>query len=145
MNQYLWIDPENLAGMWSMRAAELMPDIDACGEQVPLARDTAYMLLAGAVQVAPPDNPFAFVGLDASDSTHDGSRERRVRFEVLKRAAFVAIPEHPERWLMNPGPQGFTEIHKALGSDEGLCEVLRHLQQIACIGGRWHTINAGTS
>ena len=138
-NPYLQLEPHALAGIWSLRAAQLMPDIDASGEEASTARDTACMLLAGAMRVADLDAPSLFDRPDEKGHAKDSMRRRRVRFEVLRRAAFVAISEQPERWLAD----GSADIQRALESDDGLCEVLRHLQQVACIGGRWHAAAAG--
>lgn len=126
-----------------MRAAELMPQVEEPGETASAARDTAYMLLAGAMRVARLEVRHAFEPPEFGDDAGDeAERERRVRFEVLKRAASLAIPDHPERWLMDAHANGLADLHRALESDDGLCEVLRHLQQIAWIGGRWHTSTA---
>ena len=138
-NPYLWLEPSDLAGIWGMRAAELMPQVQESDETASTARDTAYMLLAGAMRVARLEVRHAFEPLDSATESDDAQRERRVRFEVLKRAASLAIPDHPERWLMEAHANGLADLHRALESDDGLCEVLRHLQQIAWIGGRWHT------
>ena len=137
-NPYLWLEPSDLAGIWGMRAAELMPQVQEPSETASAARDTAYMLLAGAMRVARLEVRHAFEA-EAESEPDDALRERRVRFEVLKRAASLAIPDHPERWLMDAHANGLADLHRALESDDGLCEVLRHLQQIAWIGGRWHT------
>jgi len=139
-NPYLWLEPSDLAGIWGMRAAELMPQVQEPSEASSTARDTAYMLLAGAMRVARLEVRRAFdADAKAEPEADEAVRERRVRFEVLKRAASLAIPDHPERWLMDAHANGLADVHRALESDDGLCEVLRHLQQIAWIGGRWHT------
>lgn len=138
-NPYLWLEPSDLAGIWGMRAAELMPQVQELDETASTARDTAFMLLAGAMRVARLEVRHAFETAEAEPETDEALRERQVRFEVLKRAASLAIPDHPERWLMDAHTNGLADLHRALESDEGLCEVLRHLQQIAWIGGRWHT------
>jgi hypothetical protein len=142
-NPYLRVEPHVLAGIWSMRAAQLMPDIDASGAEASIARDTAYMLLAGAMRVAHLDIPYGSGLADEDHQANESVRRRRVRFEVLRRAAFVAIPVQPERWLADAQSSGLTDIQRALESDDGLCEVLRHLQQVACIGGRWHAAASG--
>lgn len=142
-NPYLQVEPHALTGMWSMRAAQLMPDVDACGEEASSARDTAYMLLAGAMQMAHLDVLRGIGHSDERDHANESVRHRRVRFEVLRRAAFVALPGQPERWLEVAQSSGLADIQRALDSDAGLCEVLRHLQQVACIGGRWHAADAG--
>jgi len=142
-NPYLQIEPHALAGIWSMRAAQLMPGVDASDEEGSIARDTAYMLLAGAMRLAELDVPYPFGRTSENWRVSDSVRRRQVRFEVLRRAAFVAIPEQPERWLADAQSSGLTDIQRALESDDALCEVLRHLQQVACIGGRWHAAAAG--
>ena len=144
-NPYLQVEPHALAGICSMRAAQLMPDIDASGEQASIARDTAYMLLAGAMRVAHLDLPYGSGLADEDHQANESVRRRRVRFEVLRRAAFVAIPGQPERWLADAQSSGLADIQRALESDDGLCEVLRHLQQVACIGGRWHAAASGAA
>lgn len=139
-NPYLTLEPEELAGVWGMRAAELMPPEDDMDEQASAARDTAFMLLAGAMRVARAEIQQSSRRPD-SEQDND-QREKRVRFEVLKRAASLAIPDHPDVWLLDAQANGLADLQRALDSDEGLCEVLRHLQQIAWIGGRWRTSNA---
>ena len=135
-NPYLCLEPKELAGVWGMRAAELMPQGDT---EDGASRDTAYMLLAGAMRVARADAQRAFQSdLHVDGPSGDSLRQRQIRFEVIKRAAYVAIPDHPERWLMEADVNGLANFQRAVESDDGLCEVLRHLQHIACIGGRWH-------
>lgn len=134
-NPYLSLAPEALAGVWGMRAAELMPLEGDADEQASASRDTAFMLLAGAMRV---------VRDDIRESSRIGDRdnpphERVVRLEVLKRAASVAIPEHPELWLrlwlLDAQERGTADVPLALESDEGLCELLRHLGNITWVGG----------
>ena len=130
-NPYLELDAQELAGLWGMRAAELMPqgaDVDAHANA---SRDTAYMMLAGAMRVA-------HLEMRPSFGRDSVAAQQRIRFEILKRAAHLAIPEHPERWLMDVQASGMGDLRRALDSDDGLCEALRHLQQIAWISGRWH-------
>ena len=138
-NPYLWLEPSDLAAIWGMRAAEMMPQVHELGETASAARDTAYMLLAGAMRAVRLEVHRPFAPGEPKPEADDALRERRVRFEVLKRAASLAIPDHPERWLMDAHANGLADLHSALESDDGLCELLRHLQQIAWIGGRWHT------
>ena len=130
-NPYLELDPQELAGLWGMRAAELMPLGTDGDSRASAARDTAYMMLAGAMRVA-------HLEVRPSFGQDSAAAQQRVRFEILKRAAHLAIPEHPERWLMDVQAGGVGDLRRALESDDGLCEALRHLQQIAWIGGRWH-------
>ena len=136
-NPYLCLQPKELAGVWGMRAAELMPQGDT-DDGASVARDTAYMLLAGAMRVARADAQHALRDPRTDALATSALRQRQIRFEVIKRAAYVALPEHPERWLMEADATGLANFQRALESDDGLCEVLRHLQQIAFIGGRWH-------
>lgn len=137
-NPYLSLEPRELAGVWGMRAAELLPADEDSDATEGANRDTALMLLAGAMNVADREIQVSYGHciLDADRRLH----QRRIRFEVLKRAAFLAIPEHPELWLLDAHSKGLTDIQHALDSDEGLCAVLRHLQEIARIGGRWHGV-----
>lgn len=130
-NPYLELDAQELAGLWGMRAAELMPQGGDGDPRATASRDTAYMMLAGAMRVARLEVRHG-VGRDSA------ATQQRLRFEILKRAAHLAIPEHPERWLMDPQASGVGDLRHALDSDDGLCEALRHLQQIAWIGGRGH-------
>lgn len=137
-NPYLSLAPEALAGVWGMRAAELMPLENDADEQASASRDTALMLLAGAMRVVRDDIEPSFRNCDQDDR----QQERVVRFEVLKRAASVAIPEHPDLWLrlwlLDAHARGMVDVPHALESDEGLCELLRHLGHITWVGGGWH-------
>lgn len=143
-NPYLCLQPKELAGVWGMRAAELMPHGEP-DDGTSVTRDTAYMLLAGAMRVARADAQHALRDPQADTLATSALRQRQIRFEVIKRAAYVAIPDHPERWLMEADASGLANFQRALESDDGLCEVLRHLQQIAFIGGRWHASSSAPS
>ena len=141
-NPYLEVKPEALAGIWGMRAAELMPTRGDLDDRAAASRDTAFMLLAGAMRVA---NDTVEHDYEPGGTDQDAHlRQRRVRFEVLKRATSLAIPEQPELWLLDAQAKGLADVQRALASDEGLCEALRYLQQVAWIGGRWHTSSATT-
>jgi hypothetical protein len=134
-NPYLRLAPDALAGVWGMRAAELMPLDDEADEPVTSARDTAFMLLAGAMRVAPDELPQCdWLLAHANDES-----AARIRLEVLKRAASLAIPEHPDLWLkfwlLDLHAKGRIDVYRALESDEGLCELLRHLQHIVWVSG----------
>ena len=137
-NPYLSLSPNAMAGVWGMRAAELMPPEDDTDEHASSSRDTALMLLAGAMHAAREDIQQSNQDFDQSNGQH----QRLVRFEVLKRAAFLAIPEHPELWLklwlLDAHAKGLTDVDRALDSDEGLCELLRQLRQITWLRAGWH-------
>src|SRR5689334_24963464 len=83
-NPYLSLEPRELAGVWGMRAAELLPADEDSDATEGANRDTALMLLAGAMNVADREIQVSYGHciLDADRRLH----QRRIRFEVLKRA-----------------------------------------------------------
>ena len=146
-NPYTELDLEALAEAFHRRAGELLKDgvQRSVAERAALARDTAYLLLAGAAVMDPgwaaaaaPEKTLQseHAALPEAFGEWAAHLQRGVRFRVLVRAVNVAVPGNPALWLQRATLDGRALTDLAAESDAGLARVLAHLQGVAEASGR---------